>query len=159
MVLVIHNKTLMKGPQNKMTAGVKKSAAAIDHSHSSLNMSQLLFQKIGANFNSTADQALDKLWSFGDYYIEEIRVANASVSLTTAAGGVYDTAAKGGNAIVAAGQAYATLDAATKGLQLTLTAFALDRKTAAGLFLALTTAQGVAATADISVFGVPLTEL
>jgi len=159
MVLVIHDKSLLVGLQGKASGGSKKSAAAIDHRHSVLGISQLLFSKVGANFNSAADQVLDKTWAFGDYYIEEIRVANASISLTTAAGGIYDTAAKGGNAIVAAGQAYAALDAGTKGLVLTLTAFALDRKTLANLYLSLTTPQGAAATADVLVFGVPLTEL
>lgn len=115
---------------------------------------QVLFRLIGANMNVTTDQALiPYLWTPGqNYLIERIRVVNASVSLTTAAGGVYTAASKGGNAIVAAAQAYSTLTGPTIGLDLTVAAVGNGLQTAIPI-LSLTTAQGAAATADVYVFG------
>ncbi len=85
---------------------------------------QLLFRLIGANMNVTTDQALvPYLWTPGQsYLIKRIRVVNASISLTTAAGGIYTAASKAGNAIVAAAQAYSTLTGATIGLDATIAA-------------------------------------
>lgn len=115
---------------------------------------QVLFRLIGANMNVTTDQALiPYLWTPGqNYLIERIRVVNASVSLTTAAGGIYTAASKGGSAIVAAAQAYSTLTGPTIGLDLTVAAVGNGLQTAIPI-LSLTTAQGAAATADVYVFG------
>lgn len=121
-------------------------------------------QLVGANMNVTTDQNIPiKLPAgFTRYRIEAIYVNNASISLTTAAGGVYPAAAKAGVPIVAAAQAYAGLtapgdNAAGSALALTLAAAAATTEfnavqTALGLFFALTTAQGAAATADIYVY-------
>ena len=113
----------------------------------------LLGRLVGADMNLTADQAIPlTLLGGSKYIVEKIVVTNASTSLTLAAGGIYDTAAKGGNAIVAAVQVYSALSAAGKVVALTLAALT-DVLTAPSLFLSLTTGQGVAATADIYVFG------
>ena len=115
--------------------------------------SNIIGQLLGANMNSTADQAIPLfIPSTAVFRVNKITFTNASISLTTAAGGVYDAAAKGGNAIVAAGQAYAGLTTAVKAIDLTL---ALNLREAAGtlLYFSLTTAQGAAATADCYVFG------
>jgi hypothetical protein len=70
------------------------------------------------------------------------------------AGGVYTAAAKGGTAIVAAAQLYVALTAAAKFLDLTLAAIlGTDVRTESLLYLSLTTGQGVAATADIYIYG------
>lgn len=121
---------------------------------------RLLFRLIGANMNSTADQVFTKVGTFNSYLVSIgggafARVTNASVNLTTAAGGVYDTAAKGGNALVASGATYATLTGATLGANLTATSAALGVLTATPI-LSLTTGQGSAATADFYIYGVPL---
>lgn len=106
----------------------------------------------GANFNATTDQAIPI--NSSRYVVRKIVVNNASISLTTAAGGVYTAASKGGTALVAAGQVYSALTAATKFVDLTLEAVAgTDVVTATTLYLSLTTAQGAAATADIYVYG------
>ncbi len=90
--------------------------------------------------------------------IRRIVVNNASISLTTAAGGVYDTASKGGNAIVANTQVYSALTASTKWVDLTIaTIGTTDIVTTGVLYLSLTTAQGAAATADVLVIGDALT--
>lgn len=106
----------------------------------------------GANFNSTADQAI--AMNASKYVVRRIVVTNASISLTTAAGGIYGNAAKAGTIIVAAAQVYTALTAPAKFLDLTLTAvMGTDTMTNGTIYLSLTTAQGVAATADVFVFG------
>ena len=108
---------------------------------------------LGANMNSTVDQVISlSINPLSHFRVSKITVTNASISLTTAAGGVYDAASKGGNALVANSQVYTALSAATKALDLTL---ALNLREPAGtiLYLSLTTAQGAAATADVYVFG------
>lgn len=108
----------------------------------------------GANMNATSDQQIP-LFATKAFRITKIVVTNATVSLTTAAGGVYPAASKGGTAIVAAGQVYTGLTGPTLALNLTIV-------TAPGntyypstqpVFLALTTPQGAAATADVMVYG------
>lgn len=106
----------------------------------------------GANFNTTADQPIT-INSAG-YIVRKIIVANASANLTLAAGGFYTAAAKGGSAVVLAIQTYTALSAATKFLDLTLTAIlGSDYQTAGTLFLSLTTGQGSAATANVYIIG------
>lgn len=118
---------------------------------------RLLASIIGADFNSTGDQAMGGLPA--KYIARRIVVTNASVDLSAAtvpAGGIYTAAAKGGTAIVAAAQLYSALTTANKWLDLTIAAAALsgtDILIAATLYLSLTTAHGAAATADVYVFG------
>lgn len=123
--------------------------AAIDSKVATLD-TRILFRFTGANMNSTADQAMTKIGTFSGYIIERIVATNASISLTTAAGGIYTAAAKGGTAIVAAGQAYSGLTTSAQTLALTLAN--TDRRTETPI-LSLTTAQGAAATADFYVIG------
>ena len=118
-------------------------------------MEQLIGTKLSANMNVTTDQAIP-ITRIGSqkYLITKIVVTNASISLTTAAGGVYQTTSKGGTAIVANSQAYSALSASTTALNLTL---AINRTyTLDNIYFSLTTAQGAAATADIYVFGIVL---
>lgn len=117
---------------------------------------------LGANMNSTADQPIPITAPTGLYDIDSIEVSNASVSLTTAAGGIYPAAAKGGTAIVGSSQAYSTLTAAAAnaaGSTLLLTLASGINTTAYNLgtvYLSLTTPQGAAATADVRVRCRPL---
>lgn len=112
----------------------------------------LLFSLRGANFNVTTDQQLTPTF-LGKYRIKRVTVFNASISLTTAAGGLYPAASKGGTAVVAAGQAYAALTAANLALDLTLNDASKVLVSGTPLILSLTTGQGVAATADLNVYG------
>jgi hypothetical protein len=108
---------------------------------------------LGANFNTNTDQIITPYISLNLLYVpQRVLVTNASISLTTAVGGIYDTPSKGGTAIVASGQVYSALTTAVKTLNLTIAAVTRE---AVGnpLILSLTTAQGVAATADVYVFG------
>lgn len=61
---------------------------------------RVLWQLVGANMNTTADQAFVQQGVFSTYLITAIRAVNASTSLTLAAGGIYNTASKGGTPLV-----------------------------------------------------------
>ncbi len=106
----------------------------------------------GANFNSTADQAI-AVTGATKYVITAIRVTNASTSLTLAIGGFYAAASKT-TALVANTQVFSALTASTKYVDTTLGALiGTDVRTETTLYLSLTTGQGGAATADVYVFG------
>jgi hypothetical protein len=112
----------------------------------------LLFSLKAANFNETTDQILTAFFS-GRFRPKRFVVMNASISLTTAAGGFYTAASKGGTALVAAGQVYSALTASDLALEATLAV--PNDWWAAGtpVYLSLTTAQGAAATGDVYVYG------
>ena len=94
----------------------------------------LLGELIGANMNSTGDQQIVIFSAPAKYIIRRIVATNASISLTTAVGGIYTAVSKGGTAVVANSQAYSTLSASTKFLDLTL-ASNTDYRTATSLYL------------------------
>lgn len=111
---------------------------------------------LGANMNVLTDQPFVMYLPAGaKFRPTKITCLNASVSLTTAAGGIYPAASKGGTAIVAAGQAYSALTAAALALDLTIVSGTLPTVYAAGVIptLGLTTGQGAAATADFYMEG------
>ena len=123
----------------------------------------------GANFNSTADQAIPISVPTATYMVESIAISNPSVSMTTAQGGFYTAISKGGVTIVASSQAYSSLTGNTanttgNAMMATLatagntTDFQGPTQTSAinTIYFSLTTAQGAAATADIRVYCRPL---
>lgn len=124
------------------------------YQQSDIGRNRLLATVIGANMNSTADQAFVKNGAWSTGFVDKITVRNASISLTTVQGGIYTAASKAGTAIVAASQAYSALTTAFLGIDLTVTA---GGKSAASLItnmvLSLTTGQGAAATADFYLYG------
>jgi hypothetical protein len=128
-------------------------AGAADKAEASLG------KLIGANMNVTTDQAIP-LSAFGldpastKVYVSRIVITNASISLTTAAGGFYLGTGKAGGTIVAAGQVYTALTTAAAALEATIAARLTQ--TVPALYLSLTTPQGAAATADVYVFGTVL---
>lgn len=113
-------------------------------------------QTIGANLNSTADQAIP-IGNAASYIVRRIVLTNVSTSLGAGAtvGGFYNATTKpAGGILVAATQVYTALTAASKLLDATLATLAgTDVQTAANLYLSLTIAFGSAATADIYIFG------
>ncbi len=113
----------------------------------------LLGKLAGANFNSTADQAIAVGSGTIKYIIKDIVVVNASTSLTLAVGGFYAAANKT-TAIVANTQLFSALTASSKYVSTTLNALVgTDVRTETTLYLSLTTGQGGAATADVYIFG------
>lgn len=116
----------------------------------------LLGELISANMNSTADQQIVIFSAPAKYIVRRIVVTNASISLTTAVGGIYPQVSKGGTAIVANSQAYSGLNATTKFIDLTIASGYTSGGsilTAKSIYLSLTTPQGAAATADVYVYG------
>lgn len=105
-----------------------------------------------ANFNVTTDQIISLPFGVAKYYITSIYATNCSTSMTTAAGGIYTAVTKGGTAVVAAGQTYATLTTSTVLLSLTIAA-TTTAWTANPIYLSLTIGQGSASTCDIYVVG------
>ena len=116
----------------------------------------------GASFNETSDQPILIPSTITAFQITGILVTNASLSLTTAAGGFYPQPSKAGTAIVAAGQVYSSLTDANHLLSCTLAgSVATTRYSSANLpngyiYFSLTTAQGANATADIYILGTDL---
>jgi hypothetical protein len=129
------------------------TGAAVWVPHVSSGM--LLGRLIGANMNETTDQpfVLTSWAALNPFRITKITAKNASVSLTTAEGGLYPAAAKGGTAIVASTQLFSTLTAAAIALDLTLAVPNTVYAKGGEAVLSLTTAQGAAATADFYLFG------
>ena len=136
-----------------------------------LNTSQKVLASIrGADFNSTADQPILIPAPITAFQLAGIIVTNASVSLTTAVGGIYTAASKGGSQLVANSQVYSSLTAPTKLLQATLTSTANTSRFSSAnltftvifglpyltLYFSLTTPQGATATADIYLVGLDL---
>lgn len=110
--------------------------------------SEIVLGKLsGANLNITTDQIITLL--AGNKNITRIDMSNFSSTPSLAAGGFYTATSKGGNAVVAAAQVYT---AGAAGV-LVLPTVAKPYVTGTSLYFALTTAQGGALTADITVYG------
>lgn len=117
-----------------------------------LFLPRFLGRLIGANFNTTNDQPISI--NSNRYVIRRITVDNASTNLTTAAGGFYTAASKGGTNIVANTQVFTALSAGSKFVDCTLlTILTTDVLTVTTLYLSLTVSQGAPATADVFIFG------
>lgn len=112
----------------------------------------LIGKLIGANMNTTADQAIPII-NAQDYNPRRIVVKNASAPLTLAVGGVYTAASKGGSQLVANTQAYAPLINSSASIDLTLAGLAGSiKQTTQTAFFSLTSTAGSAATADLYMF-------
>jgi hypothetical protein len=118
---------------------------------------QLLFKLAGANMQLTTDQSFAKVYAGSNYAISLIiarqRTGGASV---ICAGGIYDAAAKGGNALVAAAQVWVTLASGVM-VNATLAAVALTALGSTTPILSLTTGSTAACTADLYIYGVDVT--
>lgn len=114
---------------------------------------RILYRLIGANMNTTADQAFEKLHDYAAYTLQFIRINNASVNMNTAVGGIYTGANKTGITLVANTQTFTTLTTPAKGQAMSLIAADATGVLTADPILSLTTPQGVAATADIAILG------
>ncbi len=114
---------------------------------------QVLFVKRSADMQSTADQIFTKLFAGTNYRITDIiavrKTGGASVAC---AGGIYDAASKGGNAIVAVGQSWVAL-AASVNVVPTIAAVAATALLSGTPYLSLSTGSTAACTADLFIFG------
>jgi len=117
------------------------------------NFDQLLFVGRALNFQLTSDQPLAKVFGGTNYYSTFIVARQRSgAASVVCAGGIYDTAAKGGNALVAAAQSWVTL-ASGVIVQATLAGLIQTTLLANTPILSLTTGSTGACTADVFIFG------
>ena len=105
-----------------------------------------------ANMNTTVDQQFG--WVAGGSFIVTGAIAtNASTSLVTAAGGIYNTTSKSG-VICAAATVYSGLTTATSAISIATAATNVWTYNATTMpYFSLTTANGNTATADIFLLG------
>lgn len=115
-----------------------------------------LFVLRNADMQSTSDQAFTKTFNGTNYKITEIiAVRKTGGASVTCAGGVYDAASKGGNAIIANTQSWVTL-AANVNVVGTLAALVSTVLLSATPYLSLTTGSTAACTADLFIMGYPI---
>lgn len=113
-----------------------------------------LFVLNAANMNSTADQQFNQMFPFSKYVVSFVVAANPTASITTAAGGIYTAASKGGSAIIPASQVYSGLKTASDAINPQVATSGQELLSQSGVYLSLTTPQGSAATADLFIMGV-----
>lgn len=108
----------------------------------------------GVNANTTTDAVLPIINSTA-YSVKFVIFTNASISLTTAAAGLFTAPAAGGTAIVA-NAALSALTGPTVVSERTVATTAVQ--TAQNLYVDMGTVQGAAATFDVYVYGYDLTQ-
>jgi hypothetical protein len=116
---------------------------------------RLLASYQGVNVNATGDTVLPVI-NTNSYGVSNVIFTNASVSLTTAAAGLFTAPSAGGTGIVA-NAALSAMTASTVVSQRTVASTALQ--TGQNLYLNVGTAQGAAATMDVYVYGYDLSFL
>jgi hypothetical protein len=116
---------------------------------------RLLASYQSVNVNATGDTVLPIL-DTGSYSVSNVIVTNASISLTTAAAGLFTAPSAGGTGIVA----NAALSACTGPTVVSQRTVASTASQAGqNLYFNVATAQGAAATVDVFVYGYDLTFL
>jgi hypothetical protein len=115
----------------------------------------MLFVGRGLNFQLTTDQVLTKVFGGTKYRILDVCAAwKSGGASVVCAGGLYDAAAKGGNALVAAAQSWVTL---ASGIIVPAVIGVTSVLESTGtLYLSLTTGSTAACTADLFVYGYAL---
>lgn len=118
-----------------------------------LNALRLIAVARGINANATGDTIMPVI-NAGSYSVQQVVLTNASISLTTAAAGIFTAAAAGGTAI----RANAALSALTSSTVVSAAAPATTAvQTAQNLYFNVATAQGAAATLDCFVYAYDVT--
>lgn len=128
-------------------------------SQAGLGVSRVLFQLLNADMNSTSDQAFEKIGSFTKWAVTgngSINVELVSGACSSAVGGIYTAASKGGQDILIATQAYSSLTLVGGAVQFTVSKAGGRTMTDSNLFLSLTTAHGSAGRCNFWIVGVPL---
>lgn len=116
---------------------------------------QYVCGRASLNFNVTTDQAITISPPSANYRFNAFVFYFSSISLTTAAGGIYPSPAKAGTAIVAAATAYNTLTGATvnnAGSTLNVSGPLTTVYDLSTVYFSLTTPQGAAATASVVIY-------
>jgi hypothetical protein len=111
---------------------------------------RLLGVATGVNVNATGDQATIAITNSTNYSVSNVVFTNASISLTTAAAGLFTAPSAAGTGVVA-NAALSGMTASTVVSQRTVASTAIQ--SAQNLYLNVGTAQGAAATMDVYVYG------
>ena len=111
---------------------------------------RLLAVATGVNVNATGDQATLSIINSSNYSVSNVVFTNASVSLSSAAAGLFTAPSAGGTGIVA-NAALSALTASTVVSQRTVASTATQNSQ--NLYLNVGTAQGATATMDVYVYG------
>ncbi|HQU16609.1 MAG TPA: hypothetical protein PLO69_10980 [Gammaproteobacteria bacterium] len=128
---------------------------AVPHAQAYASVAHVAILK-GANMNTTADQPMVMLvWGLSKYVVTGISATNCTAPPTGAVGGIYTALARGGTAVVAAGQTYTAL-MTSAAIEVLTNNVATTSLTAPQFYLSLTTASGTAETCDIYVDGIGL---
>lgn len=118
---------------------------------------QVLYVLRGANLASTEDQAFTKVGNWTGGIVSQVFATKSSAAATSAVGGVYGGAGKTAPTVVAASQSWA---GGTTPQRVINAALAANQSQINGtLYLSLTTASTVPATADFYIFGVSMNEV
>jgi hypothetical protein len=124
--------------------------------------SNLIAVAPGINFNSANSDnaiAIPLPTGFTRYRVQQVVISGASHSLTTATCGLFTAASGGGVAVVASASAItvsATADATANNLQSLAAASSTTSFRAGTLYFRVQTAEGAAATGDVTIFYQPL---
>jgi hypothetical protein len=111
---------------------------------------RLLAVVTGVNVNATGDQAVLQIINSTNYSVSNVVFTNGSISLTTAAAGLFTAPSAGGTGVVA-NAALSALTGPTVVSQRTVASTATQ--SGQNLYLNVGTAQGAAATMDVYVYG------
>jgi len=111
---------------------------------------RLLAVATGVNVNATGDQAVLRIINAQNYSVSNVVFTNASISLSSAAAGLFTAPSAGGTGIVA-NAALSALTGPTIVSQRTVASTATPVSQI--LYLNVGTAQGAAATMDVYVYG------
>jgi hypothetical protein len=111
---------------------------------------RLLGVATGVNVNATGDQAVINIVNASNYSVSNVIFTNASISLSSAAAGLFTAPSAGGTGIVA-NAALSALTGSTIVSQRTVASTATPVSQI--LYLNVGTAQGAAATMDVYVYG------
>jgi hypothetical protein len=111
---------------------------------------RLLAVATGVNVNATGDQAVLPILNSTNYSISNVVFTNASVSLSSAAAGLFTAPSAGGTGVVA-NAALSAMTGSTVVSQRTVASTAIQ--TGQNLYLNVGTAQGATATMDVYVYG------
>ena len=111
---------------------------------------RLLAVVTGVNVNATGDQAVLPILNSTNYSVSNVVFTNASISLSSAAAGLFTAPSANGTGVVA-NAALSALSASTVVSQRTVASTAIQ--SAQNLYLNVGTAQGAAATMDVYVYG------
>lgn len=118
---------------------------------------KVLYYMRGADLATTADQAFTKNGTWASGVITGVFATNASTTPTSATGGIYGGAGKTAPTVVANTQAWSTMTTPQRIVNATLAAN--QSRVNGSLYLSLTTASTVSATADFYVMGISTNEV